>query len=277
MATKTRSIRQTSKTHAGAKRRTSAARRGGNTKRIAKFVVPLVFIAGIVLCLGFLLLTGYRTVTASSFFDAKTIDVRGTNRVSEDEVKKLVRSQTEKNGVWNANLDAIRNDVEKLQYVKSAAVSRVLPNGIQVRVDERVPRAVVRLSSGDFWVDDEAQILGRVDKNEQRPDFSVYGWDESKSDRAQKENQERVKLYLKLHDDFQKTGVASRVTSVSLNDLQDPQANVEDSGANVAIFLGKEDYGKRLQRGLDVISGKGNKIESLISHGASVIAKYRDG
>lgn len=220
---------------------------------------------------------GYRTVTASSFFDAKTIDVRGTNRIQRDEVEKIVRSQTEKSGVWNANLEAIRTEIEKFPEVKMAAVSRVLPNGIQVRIDERIPRAIARLNGGDFWVDDDAQILGKIDKNDTKPDFILRGWDESKTDRAQKENQERVKLFLKMQDDFQKTGITNRIDYVVLNDLQDPQAAIEDSGKTVNVFLGKEDYGKRLQRALDVIGGKGNQIESLISHGAGVTAKYRDG
>ena len=85
-----------------------------------------------------------------------------------------------------------------------------------------------------------------------------------------------MKLFLKMQDDFQKTGISNRVDAVLLNDLQDPQAVIEDSGKTVNVFLGKEDYGKRLQRALDVISGKGNQIESLISHGAGVTAKYRD-
>ncbi|MGI8468401.1 MAG: cell division protein FtsQ/DivIB [Pyrinomonadaceae bacterium] len=275
MAARKRTIRP--KTNGVKKKRISATRRRGESARIFGILIPLFFIACIVFCLGFLLLMGYRTVTASTFFDAKTIDVRGTNRVSRDDVERIVRSQTEKNGVWNANLETIRNDVEKFAYVKSVAVSRVLPNTIQVRVDERIPKAIARLNNGaDVWVDDDAQILGKVEKNDTRPDFILRGWDESKTERAQKENQERVKCFVKMQDDFQKSGVANRVTSIVLNDLQDPQATIEDSGKAVNIFLGKEDYGKRLQRALDVIGGKGNQIESLISHGAGVTAKYRE-
>lgn len=219
---------------------------------------------------------GYRTVTASAFFDAKTIDVRGIQRVSRDDIEKIVRTQTERNGVWNSDLEAIRNDVEKMAYVKSVAVSRVLPNGVQVRVEERIPKAVVRLTSGDFWVDEAGNILGAVDKNERRPDFVLRGWDESKTDRAAKDNQERVKLYQKMQSEWQDLEISNRVNTVNLADLQDPQAIVMDSGASVSIYLGKEEFGKRLQKGLEIISGKGEKIESLISHGSTIVAKYRN-
>lgn len=274
MAVKKRTIRP--KTTITRKKRTTSRGRG-ESARIFGMLIPLFFIACIVFCLGFLLLMGYRTVTASSFFDAKTIDVRGTTRVSRDDIEKIVRAQTEKSGVWNTDLAAVRTEVEKFPYVKSVVVARVLPSTIQVRVDERIPRAVVRLNNGgDVWVDDEAQILGKVEKDDTRSDFILRGWDETKADRTQKDNQERVKLFLKMQDDFQKTGVTNRVISLILNDLQDPQATIEDSGKTVSVFLGKEDYGKRLMRALDVISGKGAQIESLISHGAGVTAKYRD-
>ena len=276
MAVKTRNLKRGTKPKAAAKRRKSSARRGGNTKQAISFLVPLVFILCIVFCLGFLMFMGYRTVTASAFFDVKAIDLRGVNHASRDEMEKIVRGQTERNGVWNADLEMIRNDIEKLSFVKSAAVSRVLPNGIQVRVDERVPKAVVRLAAGDFWVDSEAVILAAVGKNELRPDFVLRGWDESKTERAAKDNQERVRLYQKMQTEWQGLGIAGRVLTVNLSDLQDPQAIVQDSGANVAIYLGKEDYGKRLQKGLEVIEGKGARIESLISHGANVVAKYRN-
>lgn len=258
------------------KKRGVSSRGKGESARIFGILIPLFFIVCIVFCLGFLFLMGYRTVTASSFFDAKTINVRGSNRVARTDIEKIVRSRSEQNGVWNTDLEAIRTDIEKLTYVKTVAVSRVLPNTIEVRLEERIPRAIVKIGGSDSWVDDDAQVLGKVGKDEMRPDFILRGWDESKTEKAQKENQERIKLLRKMQDDFQRTGVGDKITSVILDDLQDPQATIEDSGKTVSVYLGKEDYGKRLQRALDVIGGKGNQIESLISHGAGVTAKYRE-
>jgi cell division septal protein FtsQ len=68
------------------KRRRTASTAGRKTKsgtgKIANYVVPLFFIACIVVCLGFLGVMGYRTATASEFFDVKKIDVRGVSRRS---------------------------------------------------------------------------------------------------------------------------------------------------------------------------------------------------
>lgn len=257
------------------RRATTAVRKSNSPSRLVNILVPLVFMGAILTCLGFILLMGYRTVTASSFFDAKTIEVEGNSRISRDDIEKIVRSEVGKSGVWNAELEEIKGDLEKMAYVKTAVVSRVLPNGIQIRIDERSPRAIVRLDSGDYWVDDEAVILGAVGKNESRV-FVMRGWDETKSEKAQKENQNRVQLYIRLKNEWQDTGIAKRVSSVNLADLQDVQATIADSGVSIPVSLGKDDFNRRLQKALEVVEGKGTSLESLISNGSNVIAKYKN-
>ena len=246
-----------------------------NNGNFANIFVPLFFILCILFCLGFLGFMGYRTVTASEFFDVKKVDVRGTARSSKDDIEKIVGGEAEKSGVWNTDLNEIKNRVERLAYVKSAAVSRVLPDGVRVNVIERVPKAVARINSGDFWVDDEGVILGLVGKNEERPSFFMRGWDESRAENAQKDNQVRVKMYQKMLEDWRVFDLARRVKEVDLEDLQDPKAIVEDSGMTVSIDLGKENYGKRLQKGLEIVAGRGKEIESVNLSGSREILGFR--
>ncbi len=206
---------------------------------------------------------GYRTVTAMAFFDVKAVDVRGTNKIQKEDIEKIVRASAEKSGVWKVNLDDIRKTIEKFTLVKSVVVSRVLPDGIRVNINERIPRAIVHLNSGDFWADDDAIILGAVGKNDERPPFIMKGWNEDKTDKAVKDNQERVKMYLKMLDEWQNFELAKRVDSVDLTDLQEPQVNVQDSGETVTIILSKDNFGKRLQTGLEKIAGKGKDVKSI--------------
>lgn len=206
---------------------------------------------------------GYRTVTAAAFFDVKTVDIRGINKIPKEDVEKIVRDSAEKSGVWKADLKEIKDGIEKFTLVKSVVVSRVLPDGIRVNVNERVPRAVVQLGSGNFWADDDALILGAVEKNDERPPFALRGWNEDKTDKAVKDNQERVKIYQKMLAEWQNFELAKRVDSVDLTDLQEPLAIVQDSGEAVTIILSRENFGKRLQTGLEKIAGKGKEVKSL--------------
>lgn len=263
------------KTDGTARRRSASSRRAKSPNRLATTVVPLFLILCILTCLGFLSLMGYRTVTASSFFDMKKIEVRGISRVSREEVERVVRAEMAKSSVWNANLDEIRSEIEKRPFVKSVAVSRILPDGVRINITERTPRAVVSLSAGDFWVDDDALVLGKAEKEDLQSESVLRGWDEAKTDKALKDNQERVRRFMKIKEEFDKFGAAERVTGINLTYLQDAQVTVDDSGASVTVFLGKEDYGKRFQTALEYLSGRGNQIGILISHGNNPIARFR--
>ena len=243
---------------------------------MTSFFVPLFFIVGILFCLGFLSLMGYRTATASAFFDVKRIDVRGANRASREEVERIARSYTEKSGVWNADLKQIKTDVEKITLIKTAVVSRVLPDALVVNITERVPRAVVRTDGGDFWADEEAVILGAVGKDEARPPFVLRGWDEAKNERAAKENRERVKIYGKMMIEWQDYELARRVAWVNLADLREPQAVVQDSGETVTIILANENYKNRLKSGLEKIAGRGREVKSIDVSSSSERLAFRE-
>jgi cell division septal protein FtsQ len=277
MATRTRKTTLKNKTAAATppkRRRTArpAVRRTAKSSgNFANFFVPLFLIFCILFCLGFLGFMGYRTVTASEFFDVKKIDVRGTVHASKSDVEKIVAAQTEKSGVWNSDLKDIKEKVERLDFVKSAAVSRVLPDGVRVNVVERMPKAVVRLGGGDYWTDDEGVIIALVGKNEERPPFAMRGWDESKNDKAVKENQLRVKMYQKMLDDWKTFDLAKRVKEVNLTNLDEPKAIIEDSGMSIFIDLGKEDFGKHLQKGIEAIANKGATFEGIDLVGQNMI------
>lgn len=258
-------------------RRKTTARGGRSSGNFVNFFVPLFFIVCIVFCLGFLFLMGYRTVTASAFFDVRKIQVQGTSRVSTEEVEKIVRSESEKSGVWNADLSEIRRNVEELGFVKTATVSRVLPDGVRVNVVERQPVAVVRIEGGDFWADEDGVILTQVGKTEMRPPFVLQGWERDKTENAIKNNRERVRLYLQMLEEWREFELAKRVVEINLADLQEPEAVVVDSGEQVKVVLGKEDYAKHLRKALEVIANKGKEVESIISNGQKVVLKYRAG
>lgn len=267
MATTTRKRTVKSKTTASApkrRRKTTAVRRGSKgAGNFANFFVPFFFILCILFCLGFLGLMGYRTVTASEFFDVKKIDVRGIDRASRSDIEMIVNSQTEKSGVWNADLNVIKEKVEKLAYVKSAAVSRVLPDGVRVNLDERVPKAIVRINGGDFWVDDEAVVLGLVGKTEERLPFVMRGWDETKTDESAKENQQRVKTYQKMLEDWRAFDLSNRVEAVDLTDLRAPQVTIQDSGQTITVTLAKDNFAKKLQTALEKTAGRGQEVASI--------------
>lgn len=104
----------------------------------------------------------------------------------------------------------------------------------------------------------------------------MFGWNEDRTESAVLSNKKRVELYLKLQEEWTEFDLAGRVAAVNLSDINDPQAIVTDSGEKVLISLGKEEHKKRLQKGLEVVAGKGNKIETVITSGVNPIIGYRN-
>ncbi len=254
----------------------SAANRRKSSNRLANVVVPMFFIFCLVFGIGFLFWMGYRSAAASSFFDVQTVAIDGADRASREEIERIVRANSVKAGVWNADIDVIKKEVEDMKFVKHASISRVLPDKFQVTVNERIPKALVRIDNNDYWVDEDGFILNRLAADEKRSSFIMFGWDQRKTETALDKNKERVQLFAKLREEWQEYDLASRVRAIDLSDLEDPRAIVSDSGEAVTIYLGSEDFRKALQKGIENIAGRGKDVESIIVSGARPIIEYRD-
>ena len=277
MAAKTRKRTTATNSRRTGKGRSVKSKRTPGSGKLGKVFLPSFLSFCILVCLSALGFIGFRTVTASQFFDVSLIEVRGTERASRQDIERLVSAQSAKSGVWNADLPDIKARVEKLPFVRTAAVSRILPNGLRVSIEERVPKAIVRLGSGDFLVDDEGILLARSESAEAELPFVMLGWDEAKSPQADKDNLARVKMYQKMLADWQQFDLASRVKSVNLSDMSDPRAVTEDSGQTVSIAVSRENFGEHLKRGIGAIVGKGDTFEGVNLVGQNMILSPRKG
>ena len=273
------------KTGASAKGSTLTVRgRGASTKTRAKstshtfgrYVLPAIIICALLIGLVFLGISGYRTATASIFFNLRSVDIRGNDKTPTEEIKRIVTAAVEKPGVWNADLADIRVKIEKFPFVKSAAVSRVLPASIRVNIIERIPVAVVHLSFGTYLVDADGVILIAAPPNNPDFPFALLGWDESKTEKAMPDNIARLKLYKKMLDESKQFELTGRVKEVNLSNPREPVAVVVDSGRAISVTLAKDNLGKSLKTAIDVLKGKGAKIKSVDAEGVYPVLQYLD-
>lgn len=232
---------------------------------------------------GVLLFVAYQTVTASSFFAVRNVDIAGASRTSNEMIEKTVHSLTDKTGVWKADLDIVQNEIENLPTVKNAVISRVLPDILRVRIVEREPKALVRLeqTGKTAWVDDEAKVLGLPLSNEAVPPFAMQGWNEGRDEIARKLNQERVTLYLKLLDEWRRLEIADRVALVDLSDLQNVRALLKKDQTAVAVELGNQNYGERLKSTWQLLeqyaeNGMLEKVEKVVASQQYPIVSLRE-
>jgi len=156
--------------------------------------------------------------------------------------------------VWKADLNELTARLQRLPWVRTAVVSRVLPDGIRVRISERVPRAVVRTGSGRFrWIDEEAVFLGEMVPTDQIPSFFLRGLSDEDSEASRQENRERVEKFLELQRDWDTANLSERVSEVNLIDVRDVRAQLAGDSSQIEVRLGSHDHTKRLQDALNVL------------------------
>lgn len=221
--------------------------------------VPTLLKVIIAIALGVGVFAAYQAASAASFFQLRSVEVKGESRASLHDVQALVKREVSKTGVWQTDLNDLSSKLERLPWVRRAVVSRVLPDGIRVRLLEREPRAVVRTGGGRFiWVDDDAVMLGEMLPTDQLPPFFLRGWNEDESEAARLENTERVQKFLELRRDWEALGLAERVSEVNLIDLRDVRAQLAEDDSQIEVRLGSQDLGKRLRQALEVLDGQRN-------------------
>lgn len=237
------------------------ARRGNSGARAQTFSVRALFgyvpsalkvILGILVIIT--LIVGYRVAASASLFQVRSIDVVGTSRTSAEEIESLARRAVMRTGVWRADLSALSAELGRLPGVRRAVVSRVLPDGLRVRITERVPVAVVHTAAGHFvWVDDEGVALGEMKPADQMPVFFIRGWNEDGTAEAHRDNAERVQKYLELTREWAALGLSERVSEVNLIDLRDVRAQLAGNDSQIEVRLGGQELGPRLKIALEAL------------------------
>jgi len=217
--------------------------------------VPTALRIGLIAIVVLLGVVVYRAAAAASFFQIKKVETKGATRASADDIQALVRREVAATGVWRADLQELKQHLEHLPWVRTAIVTRVLPDGIRVRITERQPRAVVRTSSGKFiWVDDDAVYLGDMAATDQMPTFFLRGWNEEEGGQA--ENKQRVAKFLELQKDWDAQGLSERVSEVNLQDLRDVRVQLANDDSQIEIRLGAQEQGARLKKALTVLDAQ---------------------
>lgn len=105
---------------------------------------PAMIATCAVLGVGAALWLGYHFVTTSARYAITKIEVRGTQRLSEDEIRAALPVALGDN-VFEASTDAVTRALADHPWIASAKVERVLPGTLVVEIREHQPTAIAVL------------------------------------------------------------------------------------------------------------------------------------
>ncbi|HEY6127583.1 MAG TPA: FtsQ-type POTRA domain-containing protein [Candidatus Acidoferrum sp.] len=146
------------------------------------------------------------------------VEVTGNHIVSREAVLAPFYKDRGRS-VMRIPLDARRGDVEKISWVQSASIQRILPNRIRVDISERTPIAFIRNGSEIALIDEFGKILDRPHDE----DFHfpiVTGLTDAMSDA---ERQKRVQTFQEFvkDADLVRSGSSEHVSEVDLGNPRD--------------------------------------------------------
>ncbi|MEM9688603.1 MAG: cell division protein FtsQ/DivIB [Pseudomonadota bacterium] len=236
-----------------AKRRKPTTQRSWSlpTIRVGRFLKPMLALAVIALVYEFSGLLLDRPVNV--------LEIRGPMvRVSAMELEEAISSELDR-GFFTADLDAIRDRVQALQWIDHAAVARRWPDRIEVTVTEQVPAAVWGASGlmntrGELFVERDAAHLPA-----ELPRLSGPG------DRAN----DVAQRYLDLREQLLPFGMDVRRLAV---DNRGSWTMVLSNG--VEVRLGRRNYQQRAQLFVSVVA---DIVAVRAAEIAYVDARYNSG
>lgn len=111
--------------------------------------------------LGSLILwSGYYLLERVPAFQVSKILIRGTEQCNPKDIEKFTNS-TYNRCIFKIDLPNLHRKIKSIGWVKTVSVRRVLPNTLQINIQERVPFGIIRADQ-HYLVDNEGVVIAPI-------------------------------------------------------------------------------------------------------------------
>lgn len=175
------------------------------------------------------------------------VEVTGNHIVSREAVLAPFYKDRGRS-VLRIPLDARRGEVEKIAWVQSASVQRILPNRLRVEVSERTPIAFVRNGSDLALIDENGKILDRPRGEDFRFPI-VTGLNDSMPDTDRQKRMQNYQAFIRAIDVAQprSSDQVSEVDLANPKELRVVMAGIPGTKSTqaVTLFFNQSDFAVR--------------------------------
>lgn len=140
-----------------------AGKRNKVLKRLV-FGIKLTGVGTALVFVSLLFVFSYDFLTQCDYFKAKELVVMGTHRLTQKQVLKQAHITSGIN-IFSVNLSKVRKRLLSHSWIADAEVSRELPSGINIRIKEQKPLAVLDLGR-KFIINTHGEIFKEIDKTD---------------------------------------------------------------------------------------------------------------
>ena len=224
-------------------------RRGPLPKKAASRIKIAAILVAIAAAIGGVSAVVYNYGTGSWRFRLESsdqIEIQGIEKVSKRQVMEVVGSDIGRN-VFFIPLEERKKQLEAIPWVESANVSRLLPNRLQISIQERTPVAFVQVGARIALIDSHGVVMelpARAIKSYSFPVLVGMGESEPLSTRAA-----RMKIYSQLVRELDADGAQNSkdLSEVDLSDPEDVKVTVSDPQGEVLVHLGASGFAERFK------------------------------
>ena len=176
---------------------------------------------------------------------ASAIETVGLEHVGRDEVLRVLGDGVGRN-IFRLSLPAQQAGLERMPWVESATVMRLLPDRLRAEVRERTPVAFAREKGKIGLVDSHGVLLDLrqppAGGSYSFPVVTGVGASETPAERAQ-----RMKLFGEFIGALDATGesISAKLSEIDLSNPEDVRALIPDSGSEVLVHFGDANYLER--------------------------------
>jgi cell division protein FtsQ len=141
-------------------KRKREAERGGRFHGILKKTIRIAFQ---LLLVSFFLFVGHRTyvhLIGDPFFRVREVEIEGYRKISKETLVSLLNMDGMPN-LFTLGLKRVTRRLESHPWIEAVTVSKVFPNKILIRVEERQPIAILQLEEL-YYIDTKGVIFSPV-------------------------------------------------------------------------------------------------------------------
>tara|TARA_X000001036_G_scaffold2523_2_gene2245 strand:- start:15109 stop:15834 length:726 start_codon:yes stop_codon:yes gene_type:complete len=91
-------------------------------------------------------------------FAVKNISIIGNKYINSQEILDLLDYEKNKS-VFDFNIRDVKNNIEKIPFIKNAQISLKLPDRLEIQITERVPIALIINNNNKMFIDCENNFL----------------------------------------------------------------------------------------------------------------------
>ncbi len=175
-------------------------------------------------------------------FDIKYIECSGRRRLSESDILKLASIQSL--NYFDLNTQAVAQRLLSHPYIYQAAVDKIFPDTICIKITERKPWALV--NCGDLYLVDKKGVVLENLQDKPRSGMTIITGGDEKLEEGKSISSPGLKNGLELMEELEKAGLLPDISEINIKQPDFPK--IYTLSDDIEIWLAQEKIKERLKQ-----------------------------